>query len=228
LRFGASTLDTTRILIRLGAIEVESNGENGSARSGWTPRSAALSAVNSRSGRIAMAARQVVRVGDPAPDFQLLSATGESVALSDFRGKAEVVLFFYPKDNTPICSAEACSFRDQYDEFREAGAEVIGISTDSVASHQQFAGRHQLPFQLLSDTDGSVRVLYGVPKTLGALPGRVTYVIDRHGIVRHLFSSQFQPAKHVAEALGVLRRLRETEPQSGTVASPPPHTADEA
>jgi peroxiredoxin Q/BCP len=148
-----------------------------------------------------------LRVGDAAPDFTLPAADGALVSLNGFRGKSEVVLYFYPKDNSPICAAEACSFRDSYEAFREAGAEVIGVSADSAGSHQRFANQHRLPFRLLSDPDGSLRARYGVPRTLGLVPGRVTYVIDREGIVRHIFSSQFQPAKHVDEALRVLKGL---------------------
>lgn len=149
-----------------------------------------------------------VRVGELAPDFSLASATGEPVRLADFRGKSEVVLFFYPRDNTPFCTAEACAFRDSYEAFRDAGAEVIGVSADTVESHRRFAGRHGLPFRLLSDPDGSLRALYGVPRTLGLFSGRVTYLIDKAGLVRHIFSSQFSPARHVDEALRVLKEIR--------------------
>jgi peroxiredoxin Q/BCP len=149
-----------------------------------------------------------VRVGDPAPDFTGVAATGETVSLSQFKGRSEVVLFFYPRDHSPVCTAEACAFRDRYDAFQEAGAEVIGISADPVESHRLFAAQNQLPFHLLSDADGSVRARYGVPRTLGVIPGRVTYVIDSQGIVRHIFSSQFQPARHVAEALRALKQVR--------------------
>lgn len=155
-----------------------------------------------------MAEPTALRVGDPAPDFELPSSTGEMVRLSDYRGKSEVVLFFYPKDNTPGCTVEACSFRDSHEVFREAGAEVIGVSSDSPESHRRFAERFHLPFVLLSDADGALRARYGVPRTLGLLPGRVTYLIDRDGIVRHIFSSQLQPKRHVAEAIEVLERLR--------------------
>jgi peroxiredoxin Q/BCP len=155
-----------------------------------------------------MASSIGVRVGDPAPDFILPSATGELHRLGDFRGMSEVVLFFYPRDNSPACTAEACSFRDRYEAFREVGAEVIGVSADSDESHRRFAGRHRLPFRLLSDADGSLRALYGVPRTLGLIPGRVTYLIDKQGIVRHIFSSQLQPARHVEEALRVLEEMR--------------------
>jgi thioredoxin-dependent peroxiredoxin len=113
------------------------------------------------------------------------------------------------KDNTAGCTAEACSFRDSYEVFQEAGAEVIGISSDPEKSHQQFAKQHHLPFILLSDLGGVVRKFYGVPATFGLLPGRVTYIIDKQGIVRHIFSSQFAPQKHVDEALKVLKELGE-------------------
>jgi thioredoxin-dependent peroxiredoxin len=155
-----------------------------------------------------MATGEGVRVGDPAPDFTLPSATGEPVSLGDFRGRSEVVLFFYPKDHSPVCTAEACSFRDSYEAFREAEAEVIGVSGDSVGSHRRFAGRHGLPYRLLSDADGSLRARYGVPKTMGVFPGRVTYLIDRNGVIRHIFSSQLQAARHVEEALRVLKQIR--------------------
>lgn len=150
-----------------------------------------------------------VQVGKPAPDFTLPALTGQPVSLASFIGKKDIVLYFYPKDNTPGCTAEACAFRDSYEVFRDAGAEVIGISSDPVESHQQFATQHCLPFILLSDRGGVVRKRYGVPATFGLLPGRVTYIIDKQGIVRHIFSSQFAPQKHVAEALKVLQALHE-------------------
>src|SRR6266850_1604776 len=126
------------------------------------------------------------------------------IRLADFRGKKAVVLYFYPKDDTPGCTAEACSFRDSYEDFQDAGAEVIGVSSDSGASHAKFAKRHELPFTLLSDAKGEVRKKYGVPATMGLLPGRVTFVIDRKGIVRHVFNSQLQATRHVQEALAAL------------------------
>lgn len=145
-----------------------------------------------------------LKTGDAAPDFELPDQDGKPVRLSRFRGKSAVVVYFYPKDDTGGCTIEACKFRDDYAAFKEAGAEVIGISVDSRESHEQFAAKHRLPFTLLSDEDGRVRKLYGVKKTFGILPGRATYVIDRSGIVRHVFSSQSQPAKHVEEALRAL------------------------
>lgn len=148
--------------------------------------------------------------GDRAPDFTLPSHTGAQVSLADYRGDKAVVLFFYPKDGTPVCTKEACSFRDAYEDFVQAGAVVIGVSSDPLESHQAFASGHRLPFVLLSDVDGSLRKAFGVPKTLGLLPGRVTFVIDKEGLVRHVFSSQFAADRHVAEALAVVRQLAQS------------------
>ncbi len=148
-----------------------------------------------------------VQVGDKAPDFTLPAQSGETVQLKDFIGKKNIVLYFYPKDNTPGCTAEACTFRDSYEVFKDAGAEVIGISSDSTDSHEQFASRYQLPFILVSDKGGVVRKRYGVPSTFGLLPGRVTYIIDKEGIVRQVFSSQLNAKKHVDEALKTLQTL---------------------
>lgn len=146
-----------------------------------------------------------LQVGDRTPDFTLSSATGENVSLSDFLGKKAVVIYFYPKDDTPGCTAESCAFRDNYDVFTEAGAEVIGISGDSVASHQQFASKYQLPFILLSDSQNQVRKLFDVPATLFVLPGRVTYVIDKEGIVRHIFNSMLDFKAHVDESIKTIK-----------------------
>lgn len=147
-----------------------------------------------------------VKVGDTAPDFTLSSQSGASVSLKDLHGKC-VVLYFYPKDDTPGCTKESCAFRDQYQVFIDAGAEVIGVSADSPESHQRFAAKYQLPFTLLSDPGNQVRKLYGVPATLGLLPGRVTYIIDREGIVQHIFNSQFNFQGHVEEALKTLQQI---------------------
>lgn len=154
-----------------------------------------------------MAASKTLTVGDKAPSFTLPTADGRQVSLSDYRGRQPVVVYFYPKDDTPGCTAEACAFRDQYEDFKQAGAEVIGISSDAPEAHAKFASKHRLPFLLLSDRDGAVRKAYGVPATLGLLPGRVTFVVDREGIIRHLFSSQFRATKHVSEAIGVLKSM---------------------
>lgn len=153
-----------------------------------------------------------VRVGDVAPDFTLPDQTGAPVRLSALLGKATVVLYFYPKDQTPGCTTEARAFRDSYAGFAEAGAEVVGISSDSVASHRRFAAKEGLPFLLLSDRGGQVRERYGVEKTLGILPGRVTFVIDSTGVVRHVYSSQLRASRHSREALDVVGALRSEPP----------------
>ncbi len=153
-------------------------------------------------------AKGKVQVGDRAPDFTLLNQSGAKVCLGDFLGKKDIVLYFYPKDKTSLCTEEACAFRDSYEVFKDAGAEVIGVSSDSVESHRQFAKEHQLPFILLSDVDGAIRKRYGVPTAFG-LPGRVTYIIDRQGIVRRIFFSQFTSKRHVDEALETLQLIHE-------------------
>lgn len=153
-----------------------------------------------------------IQVGDKAPNFTLPSQSGEPVRLHDRLGKRVVVLYFYPKDNTPGCTAEACAFRDSHEVFTDAGAEVIGISSDSVDRHATFAGRHKLPFTLLSDQGGQVRKSYGVPAVLGLLPGRVTYVIDRGGTVRHVFNSMTNINQHINDALEVVRQLQAEQP----------------
>lgn len=148
-----------------------------------------------------------VKVGDEAPDFMLKSQSGEDVRLADFRGRKHVVLFFYPKDGSPGCTAEACKFRDSYESFKELGAEVIGISSQSVESHGIFALNLGLPYTLVSDEGGRVRKAYGVQATFGMIPGRATYVVDKQGIVRHMFSSQTDVERHVEESLRILRQL---------------------
>ncbi len=149
----------------------------------------------------------MVAIGEPAPDFRLLSNRDNYVSLHDFLGRKNLVVYFYPKDFTRGCTAEACSFRDSYEVFKDLGAEVIGISSDNQNSHNAFAKEHGLPFILLSDTDGSVRKAYGVKKSLGLFEGRVSFVIDKNGIVRHAFSSQVRATAHVAEAINVLKSL---------------------
>jgi len=148
-----------------------------------------------------------IGVGATAPDFTKTTQDGETITLSQYRGDKAVVLYFYPKDETSGCTAEACTFRDNYEDFVEAGAVVIGVSQDSDRSHKRFAEHHRLPFILVSDRDNALRKAYGVPKTMGLLPGRVTYVIDREGVVRHVFNSQINVKKHVRDALEVVKRL---------------------
>ncbi len=148
----------------------------------------------------------MLSVGAAAPDFTLKNQGGETVSLHDFGGKI-VVLYFYPKDMSYGCTKEACAFRDSYEQFKEVGADVVGISSQSVESHTIFSTTFALPFTLLSDESGAVRKLYGVPATFGLIPGRVTFVIDRQGVIRHVFDSQFNPEMHVQEALRIIKSL---------------------
>lgn len=148
-----------------------------------------------------------LKVGQEAPDFTLRSSKEEDFTLSKLRSQKNVVLYFYPKDETIGCTKEACSFRDNYSKFVEMGAEVVGISSDSVESHKSFAENHHLPFTLLSDQKKQIRKLYGANGTLSLFPGRVTFIIDKKGIIRHIFSSQIQPTKHIQEALQILERI---------------------
>ncbi len=159
-----------------------------------------------------------IEIGDRAPDFSLPSHTGEQIRLADFRGQT-VVLFFYPKNETAICTREACRFRDDFQDFQDAGAVVLGVSSDSVESHQTFADNHRLPFVLLSDSNGVLRRTYGVPSTMGILPGRVTFVIDPQGIVQLRFSNRFAADQHVAEALAAVRKIARAD-DSGDAGEP--------
>ncbi len=145
-----------------------------------------------------------------APNVTLVNADGKPVELKTLLGQKTVVLYFYPKDDTPGCTAEACSFRDQYEDFKKAGAEVIGVSSDSESSHQAFKAKHRLPFTLMSDPSGVAAKAFGVKKTFGLLAGRVTYVINREGLICHTFDSQLRVNKHVAEALTVVKSLETT------------------
>ena len=125
---------------------------------------------------------------------------GDNVSLSEYLGKKNVVLYFYPKDETTGCTKEACSFRDSYQQLADLGAEVLGISGQSVESHIAFATHYGLQFILLADVGNKVRELYDVPQSMGIMPGRVTYIIDKKGVVRHIFNSLTQAERHVEEA----------------------------
>lgn len=142
---------------------------------------------------------RMVRVGERAPDFSLLNQAGQPVRLRQFRGQT-VVLYFYPRDHTTICTAQACQFRDRFEAFGHANAVILGVSSDSSATHGEFVRQHGLPFHLLADVDGAVRAKYGVPRMF-FLAGRVTFVIDREGIVRHIIKSMFFFGRHIREAL---------------------------
>ena len=148
-----------------------------------------------------------VGVGDRAPDFSLSDQGGRQVSLHDFIGIKNVVLYFYPKDFTTGCTAEAKTFSENYDEVLRMGAEVLGVSSDTSESHENFAAECDVRFPLLSDRGGKVRDVYGVKASLGFIPGRVTFVIGKDGVVKHVFSSQVRPKQHVAEAIEALRGM---------------------
>ena len=143
-----------------------------------------------------------VNVGEVAPDFTLPDQDGKPVSLSSLKGKV-VILFFYPKDFSAGCTREVCHFRDSYEDFTEAGAEVIGISSDTIESHKKFIETYLLPYSLLSDREGEAKKIYGVSGHL--LPGRVTFIIDKVGVVHHVFSSQTNMKAHVDEALKIIK-----------------------
>ena len=146
-------------------------------------------------------------IGAQAPDFSAETHDGVALQLSEILEHSAVVLFFYPRDFTPGCTAEACAFRDEYTNFVEAGATVIGVSADSGESHRRFAQHHNLPFALISDADGALRKAYGVDKVWGVLPGRVTFVIDRQRVVRNVFDSALFARRHSGDALSMVARL---------------------
>ena len=150
---------------------------------------------------------KAIVTGDIAPDFTLSDQHGNPVTLSAFRGKKNVVLFFYPAAFSAGCTAEACAFRDSHEVFKEAGAEVIGISMDTVEKQNNFAKRFNLTYTLLSD-DGTVWKAFGISNRLGGLlRGRVTYIIDKQGVVQHMFNSQVKVLKHIDEAIETLKKL---------------------
>ena len=150
-----------------------------------------------------------IRIGDRVPSFSLPDQNGTVFSLDEALGKGPLVFFFYPKDETPGCTAEACSFRDASSELLAAGATVFGISSDSVESHKRFASKHDLGYRLLADEGGTVRAQFGVPRGLfGLLDGRVTYVVDEKGLLRHRFDAMIRATKHVDEAITTVKKLK--------------------
>lgn len=146
-----------------------------------------------------------MQIGDNCPTFQLIDQNGRTVLSDDFKGK-KTVIYFYPKDDTPGCTKEACAFRDSYEDFLEYDCQVIGISSDTEEKHLQFAQKHRLPFTLLADSDGKIRKLFNVPTSLfGLLPGRVTYIFDENSTLIGVFNSQLNPLGHVKEALKMVK-----------------------
>ncbi len=149
----------------------------------------------------------MINTGDKLPLFQLPDHTGKLFDISSLLGKQNIVLFFYPKDGSPGCTAEACTFRDAYEEFLKANCEVIGISGDGIRTHVIFKDKHKLPFILLSDRHNELQSQFGIKKLLGILPARVTFLVDKQGIVRHVFSSQFLVKRHVKSVLKALNEM---------------------
>lgn len=149
----------------------------------------------------------VLREGDWAPDFELPDSNGKKIRLSNFRGKNVVVLYFYPKDDTPGCTKEACSFRDSYSIYKEAGAAILGVSLDGMASHQQFASKYNLPFTLLSDHEKTISKTYGVLRLTGTSTERVTFIIDKEGRIAKIFP-HVRVDGHSDEVLAAIKSLQ--------------------
>ncbi len=146
-----------------------------------------------------------LKVGDTLPNFTAKDTNGTIFDSTNYIGKQSLVIYFYPKDNTPGCTAEACSFRDNYQDFKDLGAEVIGISADSVTSHLKFKSKFNLPFILLSDADKKLRKLFGVENSLIFLPGRETFVADKNGVILMIFNSMSSKI-HIEKALQILKK----------------------
>lgn len=145
--------------------------------------------------------------GDKLPIFTAVALDGTTFTAEEYIGKKALVIYFYPKDDTRVCTEQACSFRDSYEEFKELGAEVIGISSDTVTSHQKFAKKYNLPFILLSDPNKKLRKLFGVPNDLlGLIPGRVTYVVDVNGVIQLVFNN-ISGKIHIEKALKILKTM---------------------
>lgn len=152
--------------------------------------------------------KNTLKIGDLCPVFSLEDQFGNIFDFEQILGKRVIVLFFYPKDNTSGCIKEVCSFRDQYEVFKELGAEVIGVSSDSVSSHLGFAEKHRLPYTLLSDSKGELRKKFGVPKSLfGLIPGRVSYVIGTDRRIKGMFNAMTDPVGHVNYAVNCIKEL---------------------
>ncbi len=153
-----------------------------------------------------------LNIGDEAPDFEALTDSGNKLRLSEILKGNEVVLYFYPKDETPGCTAEACSFRDSWDDLKDLGATVVGVSSDSTDSHRKFKEHHKLQFTLVSDQGKEIRRLYDVKGSI--LPPRTTFVISRNGKIAHVYNSQMNAKHHVEEAITALKKIRENEKDS--------------
>ncbi len=151
----------------------------------------------------------MLKVGDKAPDFELEDQDGRKIKLLQWKGTSSLILYFYPKDDTPGCTAQSCSFRDHYEELQKLDVKIVGVSSDSTESHKRFVEKYKLPFTLLSDPKGEARKLYDVKKTFGLIPARVSFIINPKGMITYAYSSQINIQKHVDDALTQLRGLAE-------------------
>ena len=148
-----------------------------------------------------------VQVGDRIPEFKLMDQNGDEFSSSQYVGSTAMVIYFYPKDDTPGCTKEACKFRDSYEEFTDKNVKVVGISADNIQSHKDFAAKYKLPFTLLSDTENKIRKLFGVKANMfGMIPGRVTYIVDKQGNVISIYESALNAEKHIEKALEALNQ----------------------
>jgi thioredoxin-dependent peroxiredoxin len=154
-----------------------------------------------------MTKKGTLKEGEMMPQFELEDQNGETVRSSDLLGKGPLVVYFYPHDETPGCTAEACAFRDAFEEFTDAGAMVVGISSDSAASHRKFAEHHRLPFILLSDPKGAVKDAFGVKSMLNVIPSRITFVIEPNGRITYVFSSLARAEEHVKRSLESIKDM---------------------
>ncbi len=151
----------------------------------------------------------MIAKGERAPEFEGTLAGGKQLRLRDFRGRRHIILYFFPKDFTPGCTREACSFRDRRAEVAGLDAEIVGVSLDTPEKHEAFAQKYQLPYPLVSDRSGAIASAFGVARLGGWLPTkRVTFVIDKQGVVQHVIQSEFSIDMHIDEALDTLRRLQ--------------------
>ena len=150
---------------------------------------------------------EMPKVGDKAPEFSVAASDGTTARLQDYVGKGNIVLYFYPKDDTKGCTAEACGIRDTMDEFKGLDAIVLGVSFDSVESHKAFIAKYHLPFVLLADTDKKVAKAYGVADDSSKVASRVTFVIDKNGKIAFV-DPKVNPATHAAEIRTVLANLK--------------------
>lgn len=154
-----------------------------------------------------MSQNKKIKIGDKIPSFTLKDQNGSDFIMENYLGMTSIVIYFYPKDDTPGCTKEACGFRDAFADFRDLNATVVGVSADDVKSHKEFVEKYNLPFTLLSDTENIVRKLFGVPASMfGMIPGRVTYIVNNEGIVTHIYDNMFNAEGHIKEALKALNK----------------------